>query len=223
MTYATTKSDSEIQLDVLKELKWYSRVEETDVGVEVDDGIVTLTGTVSTYGARISAQDAAHHVKGVLDVVNDIEVRPSGRQTDTEIAVDVRYALEHHVFIPSERIRTTVSHGLVTLEGEVDLFRDRADAEYAVRHVKGVIGIVDKLTVIKRGVSAGEIRQEIEGALERQAEREADRVQVHVDDGQVTLKGTVRSWREKRAILGTASHAPGVTSVVDRLEIAPYS
>src|SRR5581483_10908197 len=206
----------------LKELRWDSRVDETDVGVEVDDAIVTLTGTVRTYAARLAAQEAAHRVKGVLDVVNDIEVKPIGSRTDTDIAADVRLALERDVFVPSERIRTTVSHGLVTLEGEVDMYRELADAEAAIRNIDGVIGILNKLTIRKRAVSPGEIRQAIESALERQAEREAERIEVIVHDGDVTLEGQVRSWREKRAILGTVGHAPGVRSVIDHLEIAPY-
>jgi osmotically-inducible protein OsmY len=217
------KTDTRIQGDVLHELRWDTRVEETDVGVEVDYGIVTLTGTVRTYGARLAAQEAAHRVRGVLDVVNDIEVRPLGSRTDTDIAADVRHALEHDVFVPADRILTTVSHGLVTLEGEVDLYRERADAEYAVHRVRGVVGVVDKLTVRKHPVSPGEIHQAIEAALQRQAQREADRIDVEVDDGRVTLTGRVRSFREKRAILGTAGHAPGVRFLVDHIKVAPYS
>jgi osmotically-inducible protein OsmY len=223
MSKTTTKPDVQIQREVLSELRWDPRVEDTDVGVEVDDGIVTLTGTVRTYGARRAAQEASHRVRGVLDVVNDIEVRPFGSRTDTDIAADVRHALERDVFVPADRIRTTVSHGLVTLEGEVDLYRQRADAEHAIHHIPGVVGVVDELNVRKRAVSAGEIHQAIEEALERQAEREADRIRVEVADGRVTLTGRVRSFREKRAILGTAGHAPGVTSVVDHIKVAPYS
>ena len=223
MNTVATKSDTQIQRDVLHELQWDTRVDETDVGVEVDQGIVSLTGTVHTYGARMAAQDAAHRVKGVLDVVNDVEVRPFGSRTDADIAADIRHALEHDVFVPADRIRTTVSHGILTLEGEVDLYRERTDAEHAVHHIHGVVGIVNRLTIQKRAVSPGEIREAIEEALERQAAREAEQIDVTVDAGQVTLKGRVRSFREKRAILGTASHAPGVTSVVDHLKIAPYS
>ena len=82
------KTDRRIQLDVLGELKWDTRVEETDVGVEVDDGVVTLTGTVSSNAKRIAAQEAAHRVAGVLDVVNDIQVHLPGslERTDTEVA-----------------------------------------------------------------------------------------------------------------------------------------
>jgi osmotically-inducible protein OsmY len=223
MARTTAKPDVQVQREVIDELTWDTRVEETDVGVEVDDGIVTLTGTVRTFGARLAAQEAAHHVRGVLDVVNDIQVRPFGFRTDTDIAADVRNALEHNALVPADQIRTTVSHGLVTLEGEVNFYRERVDAQHAIRHIPDVVGIVDKLTVRQRGVSAGEIREAIESALERQAEREAERIHIDVDDGRVTLSGRVRSFREKRAILGTAGHAPGVTTLVDHLKVKPFA
>lgn len=116
------KTDAEVQQDVIRELKWDSRVEETDVGVEVDTGIITLTGTVSSWGKKIAAAEAAHRVRGVLDVANDIVVRVPGigGRTDTEIAQAVRNALEWDVFVPDTRIQSTVSAGVVTLKGDVD-------------------------------------------------------------------------------------------------------
>lgn len=221
MAQVATRSDARIQRDVLAELSWDTRVEETDVGVEVESGIVTLTGHVPSYVARSAAQDAAHRVHGVLDVVNDLEVRPPGSHvhTDTDIAVQVRHALENHVLVPDERIRTTVSNGIVTLEGTVDLIRERHDAEQAVLALAGVIGVINDLRIEPATVSPGKIRQAIEEALERQAEREAGSIDVSVDNGTVTLSGAVRSWREKVAVLGTAGHAPGVHSIVDHLRI----
>lgn len=86
MLQTKRKTDPEIQQDVIRELKWDPRVEETEVGVEVDNGIVTLTGTVTSWAKRVAAQEAAHRVFGVLDVANDITVKvpgsgaPSGRR-----------------------------------------------------------------------------------------------------------------------------------------------
>ena len=74
MAYAIKKTDSEIQQGVLRELKWDTRVEETEVGVGVNRGVVTLTGTVSSWAKKMAAQEAAHRVAGVLDVANDIQV-----------------------------------------------------------------------------------------------------------------------------------------------------
>ena len=50
------KSESQIQQDVLHELQWDTRVEETDVGVEVDGAVVTLSGTVNDYIKKMAAQ-----------------------------------------------------------------------------------------------------------------------------------------------------------------------
>jgi osmotically-inducible protein OsmY len=220
------KTDSQIQQDVLRELTWDPRVEETEVGVEVDSGIVTLTGTVSSWAKRMAAQDAAHRVAGVLDVANDVKVKLPGDlvRTDTEIAQAVRRALEWDALVPHERIRSTVSNGWVTLEGNVDSWTEREDAERAVQNLVGVRGVSDTLTVLSaKPVLPERVREAIENALERRAEHEAKRIKVEVTStGTVTLTGQVRSWAEKRATLGAARFAPGVRSVEDHLQIDPW-
>lgn len=142
-----TKSDSQIQQEVLRELKWDTRVEETEVGVTVERGIVTLTGTLASYGKKLAAQEAAHRVFGVLDVANDIQVRVPGNmaRTDAEIAQALRSALEWDVWVDQERIKSTVSNGWVTLEGDVGLFREREDVERVVRRLTGVRGLTNKI------------------------------------------------------------------------------
>jgi osmotically-inducible protein OsmY len=218
-----TKSDSTIQQDVLRELKWDTRVEETEIGVTVEHGVVTLTGAVNSYGKKIAAQDAAHRVYGVLDVANDIQVQLPGSRTrsDTEIAQAVRSALEWDVWIPEERIMSTVSNGWVTVEGDVALLRERGDVERAIRRLSGVRGVTNNIEVKPSAVAAADVRETIEEALERRAEREARRIKVEVHNGAVKLSGPVRSWAEKRAILGTVSHAPGVRAVDEHLFVDP--
>jgi osmotically-inducible protein OsmY len=225
MARAIAKSDKEIHQDILRELKWDTRVEETDVGVEVDNGIVTLTGAVSSYAKRVAAKEAAHRVAGVLDVANNVEVRipGSGRRSDTELAHSVRQVLQWHAHIPHEQIETTVSDGWVTLDGAVDYWSQREEAERAIMRLLGVHGVVNKITVKTPRVDAERIRETIEEALERRAEREARDIHIEVDDeGVVSLLGHVRSWREKRAVAGAAAHAPGVRSIQDHLRIEPY-
>lgn len=219
------RTDSEIQQDVLRELKWDTRVEETDVGVQVDGGVVTLTGTVTSWGKRVAAEEAAHRVRGVLDVANDISVRPPGTpgRTDTEIAKAVRQALEWDVFVPEDRVQSTVSGGVVTLKGDVESWSQRDDAERAVRNLSGVRGVTNRLEVKPPKVAAGEVQNSIEEALERQAEREAKRIKLDVQDGRVTLSGSVHSWAEREAVVGAAKGTPGVRNVEDRLQIQPYA
>jgi osmotically-inducible protein OsmY len=215
------KTDSEIQQAVLQELKWDGRVEATEVGVQVSEGVVTLAGNVDTYAKRMAAQAAAHRVAGVLDVANDIQVQVPSMlaRTDTEIALAVRRALEWDVLVPDWNIRSTVTNGLVTLEGAVDFPHQLVDAARAVRNLVAVRGVVNKLVISAPFVAADDVRQEIEAALERRAEREARRIKVTVDDGTVTLSGSVNSWPERQAVLGAARFSPGVRSVQDHLQV----
>jgi osmotically-inducible protein OsmY len=205
-------------------MKWDSRIDWASIDVAVNDAVVTLTGAVSSYAQKIAAQDAAHRVAGVLDVANDIEVRPLDRdlRTDSEIAGAVRNSLEWDALVPNELIQSTVSDGWVTLEGEVNYWRERNDAEKAIRRLAGVVGVVNKITVRKQVVNAKELREEIEFALERRADREAERLRIEVDDGVVDLWGRVHSWQEKRAVIGSIAHAPGVNQLRDHLRIDPY-
>jgi osmotically-inducible protein OsmY len=218
-----TKSDSDIKRAVLSELKWDTRVEETEVGVTVERGIVTLTGTVDSYAKKFAAQQAAHRVAGVLDVANDIQVRVPGSmtRTDADIAQAVRNALDWDVWVDQERIKSTVSNGFVVLEGDVSLLRERDDVERTVRRLAGVRGVDNRIRVKPASIKAEKVREAIEEALERRAEREARHIKVEVHDGTVKLSGPIRSWAEKRAILGTVSHAPGVRAVDENLYVDP--
>jgi osmotically-inducible protein OsmY len=213
-----------MQQAVLRELKWDTRVEETEVGVTVDGGVVTLTGPVSSWGKRLAAEEAAHRVAGVLDVANDIEVKlPTALyRTDAELAHAVRHALEWDVFVPDTRIQSTVSDGWVTLEGSVDTWSEREDATRAVRNLSGVRGVTSKITVAPSASVPREVRKAIEEALERRAEREARRIHVEIENGRVTLTGHVRSWVEKQAVVGAARYTPGVLAVEDNLQVDPY-
>jgi len=219
-----SRTDLELKERVMDELRWDSRVDETATGVSVRDGIVMLTGTVSGYAQKLAAQEAAHRVNGVQDVVNDIKVMVPGSlaRTDADIAQAVRNALEWDVLVPDKQIQSTVSDGWVTLEGKVDYLSEVEDAERAVRQLSGVRGVYNKITVTTPEAASAGIVAVIEDALERRAEREADRIKVGVDAGVVTLSGRVHSWEEKRAVLGAVSHARGVRSVHDRLVIDPY-
>jgi len=218
------RSDIELAQRIMRELKWDSRINWARVNVDVKDGVATLTGAAPTYLQKLEAQNAAHRVVGVLDVANDIEVKPVDRfaRTDTEIASAVRNALEWDALVPNELIQSSVSDGWVTLEGEVDYWRERGDAEEAIRRLAGVVGVTNKITVRKQPIDSEDLREEIELALETRAEREAERLRVEVNDGAVDLFGRVHSWQEKRAVVGSISHAPGVIQVRDHLRIDPY-
>jgi len=223
MPQAIKKSDSQIHHDVLEELKWDSRVDETEVGVQVNGSVVTLTGTVTSWAKRVAAQEAARRVIGVLDVANDTKVKVPGglARTDTEIAQAVRQALEWDVFVPNEKITSTVTDGWVTLEGPVESWSQRDAAERAVRNLSGVKMVVNKVIVKPAQPMTGDVRKAIEEALERRAEREARNIGVDVRDGTVTLTGPVHSWAERKSVLAAARFTPGVRAVEDRLRTEP--
>jgi osmotically-inducible protein OsmY len=217
------KSDSEVLQNVLSELKWDHRIGETEVGVEVDKGVVTLTGTVSSYGKKFAASEAAHRVKGVLDVANDINVIPpeSTIITDTDIATAVRNTLKWDTFLPDEKIKSTVSNGWVTLEGTLATVGQRQEVEAAIRYLAGVRGVINSLKVEKKTVNPIAVKSTIEDALERRAEREARDIRVLVNDSSVTLAGRVHSWEEKKAVVAAAGHIAGIQRIVDNLHIDP--
>lgn len=223
MPQTIKKTDTQIHHDVIEELKWDSRVDETEVGVQVAAGVVTLTGTVTSWAKRVAAQEAARRVIGVLDVANDLKVKAAGgfSRTDTEIAQAVRQALEWDVFVPNEKITSTVTDGWVTLEGPVERSTQREAAERAVRNLMGVKMVVNKISVTQPKVVTGDVRKAIEQALERRAEREARQIGVDVRDGTVTLTGPVHSWAERKSVLAAARFTPGVRVVEDHLRAEP--
>jgi osmotically-inducible protein OsmY len=175
------KTDEELRANVMFQLGWDSRVTATDIGVAVKDGVVTLTGTVSSYAEKVAAKEAAHSVLGVLDVANEIEVWVSGdaRHTDNDIALAVRHALNWDVLVPADKIHSTVTHGQVTLEGNVENLRHRLEAERAVSHLQGVRGVTNKIVVVTP-TNPGQVQFLIEELLTVRAEREAGRIRVGV-------------------------------------------
>jgi osmotically-inducible protein OsmY len=213
-----TMTDKEIQKAVLEELEWEPEVKSTEIGVAVNDGVVTLTGFVDSYAKKYSSERAAKRVHGVRAVVNDLVVKLPGEdeRPDPEIAHSVVQALKWRLLIPVDQIKVTVRDGWVTLEGDVDWQFQREWAESAARHVKGVKGIFN-LIMVNAKVEPKDVKERIEEALRRTAEVDANRITVETEGSTVILRGTVRSWTESEEAERAAWRAPGVTKVENHI------
>ena len=214
------KTDSEIQKDVMDELKWEPFLRASEIGVAVKNGIVALSGTVDTYGKKVSAEKAAKRVAGVKAVAEEIEVKLShdGKRTDIEIAEAVVNALRWHSAMKEDKIKVKVESGWVTLEGEVDWEFQRNAARTMVEDLLGVVGISNNIKVVSK-LSPTEVKQKISSAFHRSATVDSDKITIGVDGTKVILTGKVRSYAEKRDAENAAWLAPGVNKVDNKLEI----
>ncbi len=212
--------DLSLREDVERELGWEPIVRSAEVGVAVRDGVVMLTGAVDSFAVKRAAERAAERVRGVRAVCSELEVKPavSAGRSDPDIAWAVANVLAWNALVPAERIRVAVSQGWVTLEGTVDWRFQRTAAEDAVAELAGVLGVTN-LVVVSPPIPIEETKEEIETALNRNAEVDARRIIVEVRGDCVTLWGTVDSWSQREAAERAAWSAPGVREVSDHITV----
>jgi osmotically-inducible protein OsmY len=216
------KPDTQIKKDVEDELRWDPEIDATDIAVNAKGGVVTLTGFVRSYLQKFDAEKDVKRVAGVVGVANDLEVRPPAgeRRPDPDIARDAVDAITRQLPLSHHQIKVIVRDGWVTLEGEAEWNYQKERAEAAVRSVRSVKGVINAIPV-KPGATPAEIKRQIEEALKRHAELDADNIEVEASEGKVILKGTVHSWFEREEAERAAWQAPGVKKVEDRIAVRP--
>jgi osmotically-inducible protein OsmY len=213
--------DSQLKQDILDELEFEPSIDANDIGVTVEDGIVTLSGHVPNYSQKLAVERLVSHLKGVRGVAEDIEVRYPGGvpgTADDEVATRVANTLKWSTLVPDGRVQVKVEEGWVTLTGTLDWNYQKVGAADAIRDIKGVVGISNQIELIPR-VSSIDVKKRIEEALKRNAQLESDSIKVDVAGNKVILKGHVKAWSERRLVEQAVWATPGVTTVSDQLKI----
>ncbi len=214
------KTDTQLQQDIVAELHWEPSINATHVAVK--DGVVTLTGFVSSFTEKWTAEHVVKGIASVKAVADDLEVQLPGasERTDSDIARAAVNALEWHTFVPHDRIIVTVRNGWITLEGSVDWSYQKTATEDAVRHLMGVKGVTNALSVQPKVVATA-ISAKIAEAFNRNAALEAQKIWVEVEGNKVILRGNLHSWLERVEAERVASAAPGVTEVENHINVTP--
>lgn len=212
--------DLMVREDVCRELEWEPQVNPAHIGVAVEDGVVTLSGHVSSCAEKFVAEHAARRIRGVRAIVQAIDVRlpASEKRLDEAIAASIAQTLEWDELVPHGRILATVEQGIVTLEGTVERAFQRDEAELDVRKIRGVNGVINRITVAP-SVARAPSSEEIKDALSRRADLDASKINVATANGTVILTGIVRRWDERQAAAQIAWSAPGVREVENRLSV----
>ena len=215
------KADMQLQQDVLAELKWQPSVHAAGIGVEVKDGVVTLAGEVGSFVEKWDAERAAQRVAGVRALAIDLDVKLSefGKRTDADIARSAQTALEWSTILTHDSVQVMVEAGWITLSGNADWYYQKQAATECVRHLSGVKGVSNQMAINPK-VPMGSVKADIEAALKRVSQTDAQQIAVTVTGDNVTLTGTVANWSERDLATTTAWGTPGVRTVVDNMTLA---
>lgn len=218
-----TKTDWEIGEAINHELEWDARIGQNTVEVQVQHGAVVLLGAIGSWAERLAVQEAAHRVDGVREVSNQVvvELPRDATRSDVELAKAVQCALDWNVFIPRNKISSSASDGQITLQGLVDVYAQRDEAERVVRNIRGVRRVLNRILVRPQPSADHQVQQALEAAIERRAAAAARRINLDVHDGKAILSGVVNSWAVRESVVGAAKGTRGIRTVDDRLLVEP--
>ena len=226
------KTDAEIKDNVLDELAWQPDIDETEIGVIVENGVVTLNGVVESHSKKLAAEKAVKGVFGVKALASDIEVKfgEDFKKTDKEIAKAIVNAFEWNDSVPENDIKVKVENGWVYLSGEVKWEHEKNAAKKAIQNLIGVVRVINSIVVKQdekpttvEEIKPFEVSEKIKKAFERSAEIDAKKITVLTDGHTVTLEGKVHSIKEKEDAEAAAYKAPGVYEVKNELKVQYYT
>lgn len=214
------KTDKQLQQDVLAELKWEPKINAAHIGVEVSNGVVTLSGHVESFVEKWNAEQAAKRVPGVkvLAVELDIMLPNDNKRSDTEIAIAVSNALKHNIYRLDQFVKARVEDAYVTLTGEAQWQYQIDAATNAIRYLAGVVGINNRI-LLKPAISFSAVKKDIDAAIQRRARNDIQNIQVEVKGNEVILSGKVEDWSERNLAIDAAWGVAGVQKVSDQMTI----
>ena len=213
-------NDRDLRGAVEQALDWEPNIYAKGIGVSVKDGIVTLTGHVDSYPEKREAEKVAGLVRGVRAVACELQAKPAREKelSDEEIARAAANAIAWNTLLPKGRLQVWVDQGRVTLEGTLDWQYQRTSADQCVRYLAGVKDVNDHI-VVRPAARRGTVKAQIEAALLRNAQLDANGIQVDVRGNKVILTGNVQSLLEREEAESAAWGAPGVSDVENLLSV----
>ncbi len=215
------KTDSQLQQDVMAQLKWEPLLRAAEIGVSAKDGVITLSGFVDSYAKKSEAEDAVKKVVGVKAVVEKIEVKYASnwaKRDDSDVAAEIINAFKWNWEVPADKVRAKVEGGWVTLEGELEWKYQSDAATRAVKSLLGVTGVSNNIRIKARAGDAIE-KADIVSALARNWSTADNDIVVDVSDHKAILSGTVDSWYQRDEAGRIAWNAPGVWNVENNLAV----
>ncbi|HEY5749849.1 MAG TPA: BON domain-containing protein [Chryseolinea sp.] len=217
-------SDDEIRKNVIAEIEQDPQLAKiaAQIGVTVCKEVVTLSGKVDYYSQKVAAEKAAQRVRGVRIMAVDIEVRSASDSevlTDSKIGEAIKITMHWHSVIPEDLLEVKVEDGWVYLNGTVNWEYERSAVEKAIENIRGVKGVFNKIAIRNNAVKPAEVKKKIMAAFHRHATVDAANIKVSVVGSKLTLSGNVRSWQERKDAESIVWLMPGVTHVVNELEL----
>lgn len=225
-----SEQDNRIEAAAKNSHNFKSYLKDDNIKVASNDGVVTLTGTVSKDYHKFLAQETVAGLPGVKSVTNQLTVagdQPSDN-SDAWITMKVKTALAFHKNVSATGTEVNTQNGVVTLSGSADSeAMKQLTGEYA-KDVEGVTGVHNNLTVAKSAkphrtvgekVDDASITAQIKTTLLFRKSTHALATKVHTKDGEVTLHGEARNAAERDLVTKLAEDIDGVKHVSNRMTV----